>query len=123
MHQKLFTKVSTSREHNQYQLVNGFYECALLNGRKFRTLNLLDNFNHEALAIEINISLPAERVVRILEQTIQWEVSRKELGLIMVLNSSPASLAAGVKNIRLTFNLFSPESHHKTHTSKALMEA
>jgi putative transposase len=49
-----------------------FMSDALLNGRKFRTLNLLDDFNREALAIEIDTSLPAERVVRILEQTIQW---------------------------------------------------
>jgi putative transposase len=32
-------------------------------------LNLLDDVNREALAIEIDTSLPAERVVRILEQT------------------------------------------------------
>jgi putative transposase len=40
-----------------------FMSDALLNGRKFRTLNLLDDFNREALAIEIDTSLPAERVV------------------------------------------------------------
>lgn len=49
-----------------------FMNDALLSGRKFRTLNLLDDFNREALAIEIDTSLPAERVIRILEQTIQW---------------------------------------------------
>ncbi len=48
-----------------------FMSDALLSGRKFRTLNLLDDFNREALAIEIDTSLPAECVVRILEQTIR----------------------------------------------------
>ena len=100
-----------------------FMSDALLSGRKFRTLNLLDDFHREALAIEIDTSLPAERVVRILEQTIQWRGKPQRIRLIMVLNSSPASLASGVKNIRLTFNLFNPESHHKTHTLNALMEA
>lgn len=41
---------------------------ALASGRKFRTLNVLDDFNRESLAIEIDYSLPAERVVRVLNQ-------------------------------------------------------
>jgi putative transposase len=32
-----------------------------------RTLNVIDDFNREALAIEIDFSLPALRVVRVLE--------------------------------------------------------
>jgi putative transposase len=45
-----------------------FMSDALACGRKFRTLNVLDDFNRESLAIEIDYSLPAERVVRVLEQ-------------------------------------------------------
>lgn len=45
-----------------------FMSDALANGRKFRTLNVLDDFNRESLAIEIDFSLPAKRVVRVLEQ-------------------------------------------------------
>ena len=36
-------------------------------GRLFKTLNVIDESNREVLAIEINISLPAARVVRTLE--------------------------------------------------------
>jgi putative transposase len=36
-------------------------------GRPFRTLNVIDESNREILAIEIDISLPATRVVRTLE--------------------------------------------------------
>jgi putative transposase len=49
-----------------------FMSDALMSGRKFRVLNLLDDFNREALAIEVDTSLRAERVVRVLEQIIQW---------------------------------------------------
>lgn len=45
-----------------------FMSDALVNGRRFRTLNVIDDFNRESLAIEIDYSLPAERVVRTLEQ-------------------------------------------------------
>jgi putative transposase len=45
-----------------------FMSDALASGRKFRTLNVLDDFNRESLAIEVDFSLPAERVIRVLEQ-------------------------------------------------------
>ena len=41
-------------------------------GRSFRTLNVLDDFNREGLAIEVDISLPALRVIRTLERIIEW---------------------------------------------------
>jgi putative transposase len=37
-------------------------------GRPFRTLNVIDESNREVLAIEIDLSLPAARVLRTLEQ-------------------------------------------------------
>jgi len=49
-----------------------FMTDSLLSGRKFRTLNLMDNYNREALAIEVDTSLPAERVIRVLEQVTEW---------------------------------------------------
>ena len=41
---------------------------ALSNGRAFRTLNVLDDYNREALWIEVDTSFLAERVVRVLEK-------------------------------------------------------
>jgi putative transposase len=49
-----------------------FMSDALLSGRKFRVFNLLDDFNREALAIEVDTSLRAERIIRVLEQTVRW---------------------------------------------------
>lgn len=37
-------------------------------GRKIRTFNVVDDFNREALAIEIDLNLPAQRVIRVLER-------------------------------------------------------
>lgn len=47
-----------------------FMSDALTDGRKFRTFNLIDDFNREVLAIEADTSLPAKRVVRVLERVI-----------------------------------------------------
>ena len=44
------------------------WEC----GRTFRTFNIIDDFNREALWIEVDTSLPAERVVRVLEMLASW---------------------------------------------------
>ena len=39
-------------------------------GRQFRTLNLLDRFTRECLAIEVDTSLPAARVRRVLDRVV-----------------------------------------------------
>ena len=49
-----------------------FMADQLADGRSFRTLNILDDFNREGLTIEVDFSLPAERVVRTLNQIIGW---------------------------------------------------
>ena len=49
-----------------------FDGIALADGRQFRLLNVLDDFNREGLGIEVDFSLPAERVVRSLNQIIEW---------------------------------------------------
>ena len=49
-----------------------FMSDSLMSGKKFRTLNILDDFNRESLFIEIDFSLPAERVVRVLDQIASW---------------------------------------------------
>lgn len=49
-----------------------FMSDALWCGRKFRTFNLLDDFNREALGIEVDLGLPAQRVVRVLDRVAAW---------------------------------------------------
>lgn len=45
-----------------------FMHDALVCGRRFRTFNVVDDFNREALSIEIDLNLPALRVVRVLDR-------------------------------------------------------
>ena len=50
-----------------------FMHDQLSDYRYIRLLNVIDDFNREALAIEVDFSLPANRVVRTLEQLIEWK--------------------------------------------------
>lgn len=56
-----------------------FMSDALLTGRKLRTFNLIDDFNREALAIEIDTSLPTDRVIRVLDQVVSWRGKPKRI--------------------------------------------
>ena len=49
-----------------------FMSDSLVCGRWFRTFNVVDDFNREALAIEIDLSLPVPRIIRVLERIIAW---------------------------------------------------
>ena len=49
-----------------------FMADRLGDGRAFRLLNVLDDFNREGLGIEVDFSLPAERVIRSLNRIIEW---------------------------------------------------
>ncbi len=49
-----------------------FMHDQLADGRSFRLFNVIDDFNREALAMDVDLSLPAERVVRALDQVIEW---------------------------------------------------
>lgn len=47
-----------------------FMHDALICGRLFRTFNVVDDFNREALSIEIDLNLPALRVVCVLDRIV-----------------------------------------------------
>ncbi|KKY05500.1 transposase [Xanthomonas phaseoli pv. phaseoli] len=49
-----------------------FMHDQLADGRSFRLFNVLDDFNREGLGIEVDLSLPSARVIRSLEQIIDW---------------------------------------------------
>lgn len=52
---------------------------SLVDGRRFRLLNIIDDYNRESLAIEIDTSLPALRVIRTLQQLIERRAKPKTI--------------------------------------------
>lgn len=67
-----------------------FISDTLYNGKRLRTLNIVDDHNREGVAIEIDTSLSSPRVTRVLERL------RHELGLpeTIRLDNSPEFLGA-----------------------------
>lgn len=49
-----------------------FMHDSLFCGRQFRTFNVVDDFNREALAIEVDLNLPAPRIIRVLDRVAAW---------------------------------------------------
>lgn len=49
-----------------------FMHDQLSDQRSYRLFNVIDDHNREALGVEVDLSLPAERVTRALDQIIEW---------------------------------------------------
>jgi len=56
-----------------------FMHDQLEDGRSFRLFNVIDDFNREGLAIDVDLSLPAARVIRSLNQIIEWRGKPKQI--------------------------------------------
>lgn len=50
-----------------------FMSDSMIGGRKFRTLNVIDDSTREALAIEIDTSISSQRAIRTLGRIIERE--------------------------------------------------
>ena len=49
-----------------------FMSDSLKDGRSIRTFNVIDDCNRESLAMDFGISLPTQRIIRSLQQIIEW---------------------------------------------------
>jgi putative transposase len=67
--QRIKEALSLPISPNQTWSIDFMSDC-LVDGRRFRLLNIIDDFNRECLAIEVDTSLPSLRVIRVLEKLI-----------------------------------------------------
>lgn len=70
-----------------------FMSDALYHGTRFRTFNIIDDFNREALAIEVDTSLRAERIIRVLDRL----KTQRELPHMIRVDNGPEFLAQGLQ--------------------------
>jgi len=52
---------------------------SIKDGCALRTFNVIDDFNSECLAIDVDFSLPAKRVILSLKQIIEWREKPKSI--------------------------------------------
>ncbi|MFW2068089.1 IS3 family transposase [Acinetobacter indicus] len=71
------------RENQVWSL--DFMHDQLIDGRKFRLLNVIDDYRREGLAIEAGFSLPTIRVIRTLNQLLEW----REKPLVIRCDNGP----------------------------------
>lgn len=56
-----------------------FMSDNLYSGRSFRTFNVIDDYNRELLAIEVDTSLPSERIIRVLDRIAAYRGYPKQI--------------------------------------------
>jgi putative transposase len=71
-----------------------FMHDSLEDGRNIRLFNVIDDFNREALGIEVDFSLPSERVIRSLQQIISWRGKPK----VIRCDNGPENVSATIQN-------------------------
>ena len=74
---------------------------ALMNGRRFRTVNVIDDFNREALGIRAGFSLPSERVVEFLDEIAEKRGYPNELRV----DNGPENISSVMSNWATNHNV------------------
>ncbi|WP_392561009.1 IS3 family transposase [Orbus sturtevantii] len=70
--------LSTPKNMNECWSMD-FMHNQLADGRCCRLFNVIDDFNREGLTIDVDFSLPAARVIRSLNQIIEWRGKPKSI--------------------------------------------
>ena len=96
-----------------------FMHDQLSDGRTFRVLNVIDDYNREALGMEIDFSLPSERVIRALKQIIEW----RGRPLVIRCDNGPENVSGAIQNwaeeAGIAFLYIQPGKPHRMLTSSA----
>ena len=96
-----------------------FMADRLGDGRAFRLLNVLDDFNREGLGIEVDFFCPPNELFADSIGSSNGVENQKLFGLIMAPNISVASCWNGLRNKVLPSSTSNPESRSRTPTSSA----
>src|SRR5687768_10000558 len=95
-----------------------FMSDALWGDRRFRTFNVVDDFNREGLAIEVDFNLPALRIVRTLDRIATERGYPRKLRLDNGPEMVSVTLADGLKNITCSSSSSNLGGRCRTASSK-----
>ncbi|MAE17677.1 hypothetical protein CMK12_01850 [Candidatus Poribacteria bacterium] len=89
----------------------------LINGQRFRTFNVIDDFNRAVLKIEIDTSRPSTRVMKVLDQITSWPGCPEKLRVDNGINISKISCLGRREAGQTEFDV-SQEKQPRTHVQK-----
>ena len=84
-----------------------FMSDVLTNKRKFRTFNVIDDYNRQAIAVEVAHSMPATTVTRLLERITKEQGKPKRIRTDNGRSLSAKNFGTGVREMILRFNIYS----------------
>lgn len=99
-----------------------FMHDQLADGRKFLLLNVIDDYRREGLAIEVGFSLPAMRVIRTLNQLLEY----REKPLVIRCDNGPEFISHEFvrwpPNKVFVLNIFNQANHNRMHMLSVIIE-
>lgn len=98
-----------------------FIADRLDDGRQFRLINMLDDFNREGLGIEVDFSLPAQHVIRSLNQIIKWRGKPSTIRMDNGPEYVSGKLMEWAKKQGMTLSHIQLASHRRMHISYAII--
>ncbi len=85
-----------------------FMSDSLMTGRRFRTFNVVDDFNRELLGIAIDLNIPSMRVIRALDQIAETRGYPKKLRLDNGPEFISMAMAEWASNHRVELEFIQP---------------
>jgi len=104
-------------EHWSIDFIHDQLAC----GRRFRGLNVIDDFSRECIGQIVDTSISGERSARFLDQLSEQCSGPASLSATTAPNSRARRCSFGRSHEASSCILFSPASRYRTHSSKASM--
>jgi len=98
---------------NQVWSIDFMHE-QLEDGRSFRLFNVINDFNREAIGMEVDFSLPSDRVIRELKQIISWRGKPESFVVTTGLNTSVPRYSHVLMSGESGLNIFNLVTRNKT---------
>ena len=85
-----------------------FMYLQLPDGRAYRRFNIINDYNREGLTIDVGFSLPTERMIRLLDQLIEWSGKPKAIRCDNGSADISHTLIKRAKKQNITINYIQP---------------
>lgn len=89
-----------------------------VDGRRYRLLNVVDNYNRESFAIKVVTSVPSLRLIRVLDRLVECKGKAKSIGIDNVSDFIIEKIKNYVLGARYSFIVHSTKKPFQNTFSK-----